>query len=98
MGNVGGMPLGFKIALCYRYLLLETAELDVIKRYFRNEADLDIAYVFDCCLNVGSSRFDAAAYAAEQVEFPHSIQPGLIKITLPIIGISTRCVRSLITG
>ena len=82
MGYISGMLLGFKIVLCDHNLLLVTAELDIIKRHFGNKADLDVANILNCGLYVGSCRLDVAAYAAEQVEFPHSIQSGLIKISI----------------
>ena len=80
MGDLSGVFLGFQIVLCDHNLLLVTAELDVIECHFSDDADLHVADIFDCGLDIGIGRFHVAAQAAEQVEFPHGVQTGLIKI------------------
>ena len=57
--------------------LLERAILHVVRGHVGEEHDEHIVVVFDRGIEFGIGRFDRAAVAAPEIEFPGSGQPGI---------------------
>ncbi len=62
------------------YLLLITAELNIVERNFGGDGDLRVADAFGRSLDIGVGRFHITALPAEHVEFPCCIEARLVEI------------------
>jgi hypothetical protein len=73
-GEIEAAALGFKIAL-------KAAQVHVVESNFREKRHQHIAAIFDGEGDIRVGGLDAAANAAENIQFPRRVEAGLIKIS-----------------
>src|ERR1700677_4667698 len=70
--------------------MLESAQEYVVARGRGNHADARIPHGCGAGAHIGASRFDIAPDAAEQIQFPKTVEAGLSGIELAVMHIETR--------
>src|ERR1700683_2378730 len=81
-----GLILGGDVFIGDGHLALKAAEGDVVGGNVAEESDEDFTAIFDGGVEIGLGGFDAAAGAAEDVDFPGGVGAELVEIAFEIFA------------